>query len=223
MLGLETPVSNRGSPEYRNRVELGPVACDESVYPRSCHTRCNCANNASSLMQVATHTHFRSETLARAWQAMDRTGSLSRTARHRCICALLTRGRCMRLCLASLIFPALTSAAGTASTSAASLVSSSVGSNLQHRGQAHARSLLYAATDVAPLDGADMRCRGDGVTSRACLIRDLYYDTDTRAFQFYGTRINTAKAEKDIKKRERTFYNETCVSSMPLTADVHHV
>ena len=168
-------------------------------------------------MQVANHTHFRSETLARAWAAMGRTASLSSTARHRCTCALLMRGR---LCLATIIFPALTSAAGAASASTVSFVSNTVGSNLQQSGQAHARSLLYAAADVAPLDGADMRCRGDGVTSRACLMKDLYYDTDTRAFQFYGTRINAAKAEKDSKKLERTFYNETCESSMPLSADV---
>lgn len=78
---------------------------------------------------------------------------------------------------------------------------------------AHQRLLRYAAADVKPLDGADMRCLGDGELERACLITDLYYDTEQRTFRFHGSHISAAEAPANAADLQKAFQRETCARS----------
>jgi hypothetical protein len=54
-----------------------------------------------------------------------------------------------------------------------------------------------ASMQPDPLDGQDMWCEGTmHRAARACLFKDLYYDSETRTFLFYGGVRGTAEDSK---------------------------
>lgn len=70
-----------------------------------------------------------------------------------------------------------------------------------------------------PLEGLDMRCVGDGDHLTGCLMRDLYFDTKTGTFLFFGRKIDSrsgAADSQDVRSTSevrRRFNEQTCVLS----------
>lgn len=61
-----------------------------------------------------------------------------------------------------------------------------------------------------PLEGLDMRCKGDDDYLKGCLMRDLYFDMKADTFKFSGRKIGSADTMPPEVTRRR-FAEETCV------------
>ena len=61
-----------------------------------------------------------------------------------------------------------------------------------------------------PAAGDTMRCIGDGDVDRACLVRDLYYDTTTRTFTWHGATILPSERSAPVEANADTFERAMC-------------
>lgn len=69
---------------------------------------------------------------------------------------------------------------------------------------------LHAEAQHNPYQGMDMRCVGEDAVHRACLMRDLYYDTATKTFLFFGRNIEPDFVDEDDEELKRRFDELTC-------------
>ena len=82
-----------------------------------------------------------------------------------------------------------------------------------NEGRAHRhRIALENAAAEAAVDMEDMRCAGTGVVHRGCLFKDLYFDTQTSTFMFFG-RVPGEAEVGTVADRQERFAAETCAST----------
>jgi hypothetical protein len=79
--------------------------------------------------------------------------------------------------------------------------------------QAAAAAVALTARGATHAQDADMACAGNHMASRACLIRDLYYDREMRTFTFHGGSISEAGVGTGGQSLEQQFVVATCGAS----------
>ena len=68
-----------------------------------------------------------------------------------------------------------------------------------------------ASQTESALEGSStMRCVGQEPIDRACLMRDLYYDVQSRIFTWYGTAIILDQGQSPVSANADNFARATC-------------